>query len=207
MLNADIKVNKRHSRFVKHAPSVFAINPTRVVRDMATKGSSGKSRKAKPRSKFAASDEVIRFSSYRGKAGEHFVLAHLLMQSFNAALVAVDAGIDILAEKKDKLFRIQVKSRKVGTDLRSSFVLSEKSLKRKLKPNFYVIVLMHSNGHIDYLILPSMVVDSMIRRSNIIYQIRYKRFSAKLINRGQQWFIRNRENDITKYINAWHLIR
>lgn len=47
---------------------------------------------------------------YTGKAGEYAVLSELLFNEFNASLMSVDQGIDIVASKDTNFFHIQVKT-------------------------------------------------------------------------------------------------
>ncbi|MCF7836211.1 hypothetical protein K9N08_02590 [Candidatus Gracilibacteria bacterium] len=90
--------------------------------------------------KFTSSPRVLAQSPFIGKAGEYIVLAELLLREFNAALVAVDSGTDILTEKNNRLIRIQVKTRRIGHDKKTSFLLGEKTLKNKNSFDFLILV-------------------------------------------------------------------
>jgi hypothetical protein len=49
-------------------------------------------------------------TSYTGKAGEFAVLSELLFRGFNASIMTVDEGIDVVASKANRYFHIQVKT-------------------------------------------------------------------------------------------------
>lgn len=78
---------------------------------------------------------------YTGKAGEHAVLSELLFNEFNASLMSVDEGIDIVASKEKKFFYIQVKT---ANNRRGSFYASilNSQFFRFINDNpFYIFVL------------------------------------------------------------------
>lgn len=161
----------------------------------------------KERSKFAPSKEVVDYAPYRGKAGEYLVMANLLMRNYNVALVAVDSGVDILAERQEKVFRVQVKSRKVGANSRTSFVLTEESLGRRPKPNYYVVAMMRGMEEIDYLIFSSRILSQWIGKGHLRHQARQSRYYAALIFKDERWFLKNLKNDVTKCVNNWDQIK
>lgn len=160
------------------------------------------------KSKFSASDEVQELSPYVGAAGEHYVMSELLLRQFDAALVAVDSGVDILAEKNEKLLRVQVKTRRLGANNRSSFVLTEKSLGRAKLPDFYVIVLVDfASWKLEPFIFPRAVIQKMIDDQLIVRRQKQKFYRGELIRKDGKWFIRNLNHDISKYHNAFELIK
>lgn len=158
------------------------------------------------RSKFAPSLEMQERAPYLGKAGEHLVLAELLLLQFDAALVEVDTGTDILAEKNNKLFRFQVKTRTVGSDNRSSFALSEKTLARKILPDYYMIVLIDSQRIIQTLVFPKEVILSMVKNDLLSHRKKQGLYYGPLIRKNGSWFIKNLKHDISHHLGAYTLI-
>ena len=51
-----------------------------------------------------------------GKGGEHAVISELLFSGFNAGIMAIDDGIDVVALKKSTLFQFQVKTSNAKED-------------------------------------------------------------------------------------------
>lgn len=95
---------------------------------------------------------------YTGKAGEYAVLSELLFNEFNASLMSVDQGIDIVASKDNQFYYIQVKT----ANNRSGYFhasINKNQFERFNKVNtFYIFVLRYFlDGVItsDFIILRS----------------------------------------------------
>lgn len=161
----------------------------------------------KKRSKYSPAKENIEFSPYLAKAGEHFVLAKLLLLKFDAALVEVDAGTDILAEKKGRLFRFQVKTRTVNTKGRCGFALSKKALARKLQPQCYIFITYKADGNTDYFIFPKAEIKKLIKNKTFLYKKTADEYLLNFIYRDDRWYIGTLKHEGARYRNAWHLIK
>ncbi|TKB51948.1 HTH domain-containing protein [Ferrimonas aestuarii] len=145
-------------------------------------------------------------SNFVGAAGEHAVLSELLFRGYNAAIMTVDEGIDLVASKSNRYFHIQVKT---ASESASGFSFSIKKHifeNNDQSPTFYVLLcrrFMNSHFHHDYVILPSSVVATFINTGAIkdtnTISIRVS------INEGK--FMLNKTVDISKYINNFELIK
>jgi len=78
---------------------------------------------------------------YTGKAGEYAVLAELLFHEFNASLMSVDQGIDIVASKNDKFFYIQVKTANYRNGHFFASINTKQFERYNNKDTFYIFVL------------------------------------------------------------------
>ena len=145
-------------------------------------------------------------SNFVGAAGEHAVLSELLFRGYNAAVMTVDEGIDLVASKNNRYFHIQVKT---ASESETGFSFS---IKKHIFENndqsttFYVLLcrrFMNSHFHHDYVILPSSVVATFITTGAIkdtnTISIRVA------INEGK--YILNKSVDISKFINKFELIK
>ena len=145
-------------------------------------------------------------SNFVGCAGEHAVLCELLFRGYNAAVMTVDEGIDLVASKNNRYFHIQVKT---SSELVNGFSFSVK--KHIFENNdqgitFYVLLcrrFMISHFQHDYVILPSSVVATFINTGAI-------KDSASIsmrvsIEEGK--FMLNKKVDISNYINKFELIK
>jgi hypothetical protein len=94
----DIKNKGKESLFIRTEPGTFTINPNATVQTV-------KETAAEPE----AATETIS-SSFIGKAGEHAVCSELLFRGYNASIMSVDVGMDLVATKENRLFNIQVKT-------------------------------------------------------------------------------------------------
>ena len=78
---------------------------------------------------------------YTGKAGEYAVLAELLFHEFNASLMSVDQGIDIVASKNEDFFYIQVKTANYKNGHFFASINSKQFERYNNKDTFYIFVL------------------------------------------------------------------
>lgn len=160
------------------------------------------------RSKFAPPLDIQELSPYVGKAGEHLVLAELLLRKFDAALVEVDTGTDILAEKEGRLLRIQVKTRRIGNDEKTSFIVSRKALLHKAFPDYFVVLLVDfKKWKTESLVFPKDVLFDFVKTGLLRQQKKQDRYYGTLIRKGESWFLANLQHDISKYRNAFDVVR
>jgi len=80
---------------------------------------------------------------YTGKAGEYAVLTELLFHEFNASLMSVDQGIDIVASKNDNFSYIQVKTANYKNGHFFASINNKQFERHNNKDTFYIFVLRH----------------------------------------------------------------
>lgn len=115
----DIKNKGLASDFIKTAPATYALNPNK------------KEPTQKAIEKDKSEDEKIQVESgFTGKAGEHLVCSELLFRGFNASIMSVDVGLDIVATKKTKMFGIQVKTSNLNSFKTYVFDIRKASFER-----------------------------------------------------------------------------
>jgi len=127
---------------------------------------------------------------YTGKAGEHAVLSELLFWGFNASLMAVDDGIDVVASKDNNYFHIQVKTSNGNDQNAYTFnILLSKFQEKHASSTFYIFVLrrVKEGSYInEYLVLQSSDIKRMI--------------DNKIINKTEKLSLRVKIEKINKYI-------
>lgn len=105
-------------------------------------------------------------TTYTGKAGEYSVLSELLFYGFNASLMTVDDGIDIVASKNSNYFHIQVKTSNSTSAGKFRFTVKQKSFSAKDVTNtYYILVLRYLENHkyiCDHLVIPSSEIRRLI---------------------------------------------
>ena len=111
-------------------------------------------------------------TQYTGKAGEHAVLSELLFYGYNASIMTVDDGIDIVASKDNHYFHIQVKTSSAKTKKDEfSFKIEQERFKQKFSGNtFYIFVMRRTDDSRyfnDFIVLSSPEVKSLIDRQII----------------------------------------
>jgi len=78
---------------------------------------------------------------YIGKAGEHAVLSELLFREFNASIMTVDQGIDIVASKGKEFYYIQIKTANYRNGSFYASINKKQFERYNNKDTFYIIVL------------------------------------------------------------------
>ncbi|MDA8969132.1 hypothetical protein N9F48_03585, partial [Akkermansiaceae bacterium] len=63
-----------------------------------------------PKENFITEAVEATSTQFTGKGGEYAVMSELLFRGFNSSVMTVDDGIDLIAEKKNSYFHIQVKT-------------------------------------------------------------------------------------------------
>ena len=139
ILSVDIKKHKAKSRFRRvpnnkggYKQGWYKLKKIKKSsRDISIKGMEG-----------GIKTEIPKISTlYTGKAGEYAVLSELLFNGFNASLMSVDQGIDIVASKNEKFFHIQVKTANNRNGTFSASIAKKQFERFNTANTFYIFVL------------------------------------------------------------------
>ena len=110
-------------------------------------------------------------SQFTGKAGEYAVMSELLFYGFNASVMTVDDGIDIVANKEDLYFHIQVKTANVSLQSKYQFRVTKRAIGSKdAASTFYVLVMRvneDTRNICEYLVLPSSEIRRLVDKAVI----------------------------------------
>ena len=100
--------------------------------------------------------------AFTGKAGEFAVMSELLFWGYNASIMSVDDGIDVIASKNNKYFHVQVKTAAEQDGGRFQFAIKYSSFKEHDSAlMFYVFVLRRGLKN-EYIIIPSNFLRALI---------------------------------------------
>lgn len=145
---------------------------------------------------------------YIGKAGEHLVASELLFRGFNASIMSVDVGMDIVATRDGKLYNIQVKTRNVSVrDSRYYFNIRVIAFKRHSANDTYYIFVLRNNRQINFLIMPHFELEKQIKQGAVLNIKNFSVYRATVILKDNKAFLGNLDNDVTYYLNNWELIK
>ncbi len=148
-------------------------------------------------------------TQYTGKAGEHAVLSELLFYGYNASIMTVDDGIDLVASKKDIYFHIQVKtsSANTGNDNFSFNINTERFTQKFTGRTFYVFVMRRcdkSRYFNDFVVLSSPEIKSLIDRKIIAESTN---LSFRIEIEKPYKYILNKKEDIAYSVNKFNRIK
>jgi len=193
----DIKNKGKSSDFIKTASAIFSLNPNK---------------KTKPNIKATEKDqdeeEKIQVESgFTGKGGEHLVCSELLFRGFNASIMSVDVGLDIVATKDSKMYGIQVKTSNLNSFKTYVFDIRKASFERHDSGNIYYIFVLHGVSNNNFLILPFHEIDRLIAEKVILEVGHGKRYRVNIKFRNDTVFLGTLENSMSYYLNNWKLIK
>jgi hypothetical protein len=149
-------------------------------------------------------------TGFVGKGGEHAVLSALLFEGYNASIMTVDDGIDIVASKETKYFHIQVKA---ATEKNNSFQFTiQKSSFNRHNNNktFYILLCrryLKTHTQNDLIILPNATINHYISAGTIKngpslnLNVSIEKSKYTLNKSGI------RKSDITSYVNDFTHLR
>jgi len=150
-------------------------------------------------------------SIYVGKGGEYAVMSELLFRGYNANIMTVDEGIDIIASKGTKFFYIQVKTTHFNNGRISlPSIKKERFEKYSKHDTYYVFVVRYyyeKTSRNEFLIFKHTDLERLINTKFI--DINRSLLAINLLIEEDNFFIqRNGEKeDISYYFNNFDLIK
>src|SRR3989338_3289410 len=197
----DIKSKSVLSYFKKVGASTFAVNDekAKIVQEI------------KPDSvleEVESEAEAEAEGGYVGKAGEHAVLSELLFRGYNAALMSVDTGMDILATKENEVFNIQVKTRNVSKTHNAFFFnLRIASFERHNAGRTFYVFILREAGKLAHLILPLHEVEKAIEQEFVHVVGKGKLYRITITRREGKIYLGRRDNEVSYYLDRWDIIK
>ena len=164
-------------------------------------------RKAIPKN-FKVPEQPKVSTQFTGKAGEYAVMSELLFFGFNASVMTVDDGIDVVASRGGSYFHIQVKTANATAGNKFQFKITKRAFGSKdAAATFYVLVIRiceNSRNTCEYLILPSneirRLVDKGVVKDGESITLSVDR------ERGNR-FVMNKVEDVTWALNRFDNIK
>lgn len=141
---------------------------------------------------------------YVGKSAEYLVLSELTANGFNASLIGVDEGIDIVAIKDSKLYTFQVKARKGRW---AHFNVHKKSFAQKIGDRSYFVFVLIGDSFNHILVMSIEEVRKRIDSvpinlwNNRLYPIPIRVKDDKVFFGN----MKSKDNDVTRYLGNWNL--
>lgn len=105
--------------------------------------------------------------AFTGKAGEYAVMSELLFWEFNASVMAVDDGIDVVASKDNKYFHVQVKTAAEQDGGRFTFAIKYNSFKEHDSATMFYVFVLRRGLRNEYIIIPSSYLRTLIAGGRI----------------------------------------
>ncbi len=196
----DINKKGESSDFIKTAPSTFTLNPNKKVLEPK--------RQKKLLEEEAVEEEKINLETgFIGKAGEHLVCSELLFRGYNASIMSVDSGMDIIATKNNRLFSIQVKTANANAFNTYNFDVRKVSFEKNYAGNTFYIFILKGKTQTHFLIIPLHEMEKKVAEKAISYVQSYKKYRVKIDIRDNKVYLGNRNHEMNYYLNKWEIIK
>jgi hypothetical protein len=201
-MNAQIVVDIKHkgegSDFVRIAPGTYTLNSNKkVIKETP------KIRDAEK----AEEEKIVIEGGFTGKAGEHLVCSELLFRGFNASIMSVDVGMDIVAVKDNQLFGIQVKTSNLNRFDTYVFDIRKVSFERHSNGNVFYIFVLHGEKKNHFLILPFHEVEKKIHEKAILEIMSGKRLRVNIKFRNDKVYLGNMDHEMGYFLDNWGLVK
>jgi len=194
----DIKTKGEGSDFVRIAPGTYALNPNK------------KEIKETPRIREvekAEEEKIVMEGGFTGKGGEHLVCSELLFRGFNASIMSVDVGIDIVAVRDNQLFGIQVKTSNINRFDTYVFDIRKVSFERHSNGNVFYIFVLHGEKKNHFLILPFHEVEKKVHEKAILEVGHGKRYRVNIKFRDEKIYLGNMDHEMGYFLDNWNVIK
>ena len=194
----DIRNKGEGSDFIKTGPGTFGLN------------SSKKAVKETPKiieAEKAEEEKIVIEGGFTGKGGEHLVCSELLFRGFNASIMSVDVGMDIVAVKENQLFGIQVKTSNLNSFDTYVFDIRKVSFKRHSNGNIYYIFVLHGDKKNNFLILPFHEMERKMHEGAILEVGHGKRYRVNIKFRNEKLYLGNMDHEMDYFLNNWSLVK
>lgn len=197
VITVDIKLNGDNATFKRNDKGLYILNDDVKI--------SKTDKAAKQLQKLEAKEKLE--SGYTGKGGEHLVCSKLLFLGFNASIMSVDVGLDIVATKKAKFYGIQVKTSNLNKVNTYPFTIRKASFDRYNESNVFYVFVLHGDSSDNYMILPAHVVEKLVTEKYIFTMKDKSRYAVAIKFNEEKPYIGKKENDMSYYLNKWDLIK
>jgi len=196
----DIQKKGTASDFIKTAPSTYNLNPKKEAIEPK------QHKKILEEEEIEEAKEKIE-SGYTGKAGEHLICSELLFRGYNASIMSVDTGIDIIATKHNKLFSIQVKTANLNSFNYYNFDIRKTSFQKAHSGTVFYLFVLKGKDENNFFFLPHVVVEQKVHEKAILEINKGNTYRVNIKMRDGKIYLGSKEHEMSYYFNNWDIIK
>ena len=196
-LSVDLKRLGESSAFVRTAPGTFALNSARVI-SPPLQGVTDEEPEAEAK-------EAVE-SAYVGSAGEYRVCSELLFRGWDASIMTVDTGMDIVATKDGRLVAVQVKTANLNDYGTYVFDVRRVSFERHSASNAYYVFVLHGDAD-RFLILPYHEMERQVHDMSIREVNHGERYRVTIKFRNGKVSLGKNGNEMDYFLEKWSLVK
>jgi hypothetical protein len=101
-------------------------------------------------------------TGFVGRAGEFAVMGELLFWGYNVSMMAVDNGVDIVTEKNNCYFNVQVKTATESGERRYLFTIKRTAFLANDKSSMFYVLVIRKKVTSEYLVMPSSFIRTLL---------------------------------------------
>ena len=197
-ITRDIKNKGEGSDFIKTTTGTFDLNPNKKEIEETPK--------IREEEK-AEEEKIVIEGVFTGKGGEYLVCSELLFLGFNASIMNVDVGIDIVAVKENQIFGIQVKTSNLNSYKTYVFNIRTVSFQRHSNSGVFYIFVLHEKKKNHFLILPFHEMEKKVHEKAIFKVNDGKLYRVTIKFRDEKIYLGNEDHEMGYFLNNWSLIK
>lgn len=194
----DIKNKKNASDFIKTAPSTYDLNKNKSALKQSEK---------MVENERITEEKIIVESGFTGKAGEHLVCSELLFRGFNASIMSVDVGMDIVAVKENSLYGIQVKTANLNKFDTYVFDVRRVSFERHSSGNIFYIFVLRGQQENHFLILPFHEMEKKVHEKAILEILKGSKYRVTVKFREGRVYLGSMNHEMGYFLDNWSVIK
>jgi hypothetical protein len=199
-ISVEIKTEGDNSRFIRTTPGTYTLNPKFTPEEIHKEVE-------KDEEEEEQQEEIKIESGFVGKGGEHLVCSELLFKGYNASIMSVDVGVDIVATKDNSLYGVQVKTSNLNGYATYVFDVRKVSFQRHSFGNIFYIFVLKDSDTTNYLILPFSEMEKKVHEGAIREVGHGKRYRVNIKIRDTNVYIGTMEHQMNYYLNNWGVIK
>jgi tetrahydromethanopterin S-methyltransferase subunit F len=131
----------------------------------------------------------------------------LLFRGFNASIMSVDVGLDIVAVKNDKMFGVQVKTSNLNRFNTYVFDVRKVSFERHNAGNIFYIFVLHGEKENHFLILPFHTMEQKVHEQAILEILNGMRYRVNIKFRNGKVYLGTMEHEMGYFLDNWDIIK
>lgn len=199
-ISVEIKNDAENSRFLRVSPGTYSLNPKFSHKEI--------DKEIEQEEEEEEQQEDIRIESgFVGKGGEHLVCSELLFRGFNASIMSVDVGVDIVATKENSLYGVQVKTSNLNKYNTYVFDVRKVSFERHNFGNIFYIFVLKESKNTNFLILPYSEMEKKVYEKAIKEVGHGKRYRVNIKIRDENVYLGTLDHEMNYYLNNWEVIK
>lgn len=142
--------------------------------------------------------------AFLGKGGEYAVASELMFREFNVSIMVVDKGVDLVAEKNNKYFNIQVKTASHNNNSWMFTIKNDSFVNNLSGQTYYAFVARDERSNI-FFIIPSVQIRTfldtgLLKSKSTNITVKITRSADK-----KKWLLGN--SDLAHCMGAFHTIQ